>query len=262
MIVDNLVLNLTTGQPDPEQSHTPCAETALWESILLLLMKSSAHSTDSEVSLHVYGETSLRSDSALATPLITSDRPRISNSAKFGKADPSITDILPAEILDRIIHEVSSVFISVLRDPNLSFGAIKLHQVTFPADLHAFTDLRRVSRLFNSVVGPLVFSDTVIKLRHIPVKTTSMEPSLWQNAFEKHIRTLEGMAEQADYVSASRNPNEGDGMANTSASVWQWTKSLRIVQQGRCSGEREATEAYMQKFVRAIRGLRWLERVS
>ena len=136
----------------------------------------------------------------------------------------------------------------------------KLRRLTKVPTLPVFANLRCVSRLFNDLVGPIVFADTVINVYSDAVKPITKAP-YYQQLFEKRVKKLESMAEQADSSPRSGDLEQDDGLEKDHASVWRWTKSLKIRQEGQFSTDSEESDAYVQKLVRAIRGFRSIQRV-
>ena len=70
---------------------------------------SSGHSVNTGITHNCSENARLVSESAPSTPPIQSERLYITSPVRSAKGSPSIMDVLPTEILQRIINEVRSV---------------------------------------------------------------------------------------------------------------------------------------------------------
>ena len=130
-----------------------------------------------------------------------------------------------------------------------------------------FVVLRLVSKTFNALIEPTVFSSVTIDLKD---HFNDLAGLTWKyeadeiRKTQRHAHKMQSLALRgsAGYPSTLIGPYDESHEGSDVMNVWRWAKSLTIMRYPPVSGDQNIDQARLETLVRAIQGLKYIERVE
>ena len=186
---------------------------------------------------------------------------------------PSITDVLPTEIMEQIIEEVRAQPLSVFSTSRYQPCRGQVHALMHDKYVR-YVALRLVSKSFNALVEPTVFRSVTFDLSDhfddiTPVTGHPGSPGAriaqrHTSKKQRHANKIDSLALLGDAPSASTltEPREESRKGGDVVNIWRWAKSLTITEYPGFQAYRNINQARLETLIRAIRGLKAIELVQ